>query len=246
MNNNRETLNKMREMKLHGMLQAFSNILETGQSNQYTIDELLTHIVDAEWDERSYRKRDRLRKSADFRYAASFSELDYSPSRNLDKNQMLRFSDCSWVNEHRDVIITGATGSGKSFLGSALGHQCCDYGFKVKYYQTSRLFSELKEKKREGSYHRILTKLLKTDVLILDDFGLTSFSNESRILLLDILEDRHGRKSTIFISQLPVSAWHELIGDSTIADAIMDRIVYSSYRVELKSEVSLRKKYNNS
>lgn len=243
MNNNSATLSKMRDMRLHGMAQAFETILEAGQSSQFTIDELLTNIVDTEWDDRKYRKRERLRKSAGFRYSASFAELDYSSDRNLDKNQMLRFSDCSWVREHRDIIITGATGSGKSFLGSALGHQSCDYGYSVKYYQTSRLFSELIEKKNEGNYHKILAKLLKTDLLILDDFGLTSFTNESRISLLDILEDRHGRKSTIFVSQLPVSSWHELIGDSTIADAIMDRVVYSSYRIELNAKFSMRDKY---
>lgn len=134
----------------------------------------------------------------------------------------------------------------KSFLGSALGYQSCDCGYKVKYYQTSRLFAELKEKKGEGNYHKMLTRLVNTDLLILDDFGLTSFTNDSRIALLDILEDRHGRKSTMFLSQLPVSSWHDLIGDSTIADAIMDRIVNGSYRVELKADISLRKKYNNS
>lgn len=246
MNNNRETISKMREMKLHGMANAFETTLETGQSTNYTLDELLTHIVDSEWDDRNHRRKERLRKSAGFRYLASFAELDYSPDRNLDKNMMLRFSDCTWIREHKDVIITGATGSGKSFLGSALGHQSCEYGYKVKYFQTSRLFAELKEKKSEGSYHKMLTHLVNTDLLVLDDFGLTSFNNDSRLALLDILEDRHGRKSTMFLSQLPVSSWHELIGDSTIADAIMDRIVYGSYRVDLKAKISLREKYNNS
>ncbi len=246
MNNNRATLTKMREMKLYGMAGAFETTLETGQDTKYTLDELLTHIVDSEWDDRNHRRKERLRKAAGFRYLASFAELDYSSRRNLDKNQMLRLSDCSWVREHKDIVITGATGSGKSFLGSALGHQSCDYGYKVKYYQTSRLFAELKEKKDEGSYHKMLTRLVNIDLLILDDFGLTSFTKESRIALLDILEDRHGRKSTMFASQLPVSSWHELIGDSTIADAIMDRIVYGSYRIELKTEVSLREKYNKS
>jgi DNA replication protein DnaC len=246
MNNNRATLAKMREMKLYGMANAFETTLETGQSSKYTVDELLTHLIDSEWDDKNNRRRERLLKAAGFRYAASFAELDFTPNRNLDKNQMLRFSDSSWVMQHKDIVVTGATGSGKSFLGSALGHLACEHGYKVKYHQTSRLFAELKEKKSEGSYHKSLARILNTDLLILDDFGLSSFTNESRLALLDILEDRHGRKSTMFLSQLPVSSWHELIGDSTIADAIMDRIVYGSHRVELAGDKSLREKYNNS
>lgn len=241
MNNNTATIAKMNELRLHGMAQAFQVTLESGLQEKYTIDELLTHLVDSEWDDRNNKRRERLRKAAGFRYLASFEELDFSLNRNLDKNQILRFSDCSWIKEHKDIIITGPTGVGKSFIGSALGHQACDYGFKVMYYLTSRLFGTLREAKSDGSYHRLLAKIYKSDLLILEDFGLSPFDNESRLALLDILEDRHGRKSTVFLSQLPVASWHELIGDSTIADAIMDRIVYGSHRIELKGE-SIRKK----
>nr|WP_281283500.1 ATP-binding protein [Thiospirochaeta perfilievii] len=127
-------------------------------------------------------------------------------------------------------------------MGSALGRQACDLGYKVMYKLTSRLFADLKEAKREGHYHKMLMKIVKADVLILEDFGLSTFSNDNRLALLDILEDRHGLKSTIFLSQLPVKSWHGLIGDSTIADAIMDRIVYGSYRIELKGDSLRRKK----
>ena len=246
MNNNQATISKMRELKLHGMAHAFEATLETGMNSDFTIDELLTHLIDSEWDDRNNRRRERLRKAAGFRYAASFPELDYSPGRNMDKNQMLRFSDCSWIRDHTDIIITGATGVGKSFVGSALGHLACEHGYKVMYHLTSRLFANLKEAKQEGNYHRLLMKILKSDLLILDDFGLSSFDNESRLALLDILEDRHGRKSTIFLSQLSVSLWHELIGDSTIADAIMDRIAYGSHRIELSGPSLRRKKHKNS
>lgn len=231
----------MKELKLHGMARAFESVLETGISNQYTSDELLTHLVDSEWDDRNHRRKERLRKAANFRYTASFEEIDFYHPRNLDKNQMLRLSECSWIRDHKDIIITGPTGVGKSFLGSALGYQACNYGFKVMYHLTSRLFANLKEAKIDGKYHKLLLKILKSDVLILEDFGLSSFNNDSRLALLDILEDRHGRKSTIFLSQLPVTEWHGLIGDSTIADAIMDRIAYGSHRIELKGD-SLRKK----
>ncbi len=243
MNNNIATISKMKELKLHGMARAFQTTLEAGIGSQYTTDELLTHLIDSEWDDRNNRRRERLRKAANFRYNASFSEIDFQQDRNLDKNQVLRFSDCNWVREHQDIIITGPTGVGKSFISSALGHQACDYGFRVIYSLTSRLFAQLKVAKSEGNYHKLLLKILKADVLILEDFGLSSFTSDSRLALLDILEDRHERKSTIFISQLSVTEWYGLIGDSTIADAIMDRIVYGSQRIELNGE-SMRKKKN--
>jgi DNA replication protein DnaC len=245
MNNNQATITKMRDMRLHGMARAFQTTLEAGRNEQFTLDELLTHLVDAEWDDRSERKRERLRKAAGFRYKASFAELDFSWNRNLDKNQLLRFSDCGWVKNGKDILITGPTGAGKSFIGSALGNLACEHGYKVFYQLTGRILGALKEAKKEGGYLKQLSKIYKTDLLILEDFGLSTFDNESRLALLDIMEDRHGRKSTIFISQLPVTAWYGIIGDSTIADAIMDRIVHSSHRIELKGE-SIRKKMDRS
>lgn len=241
MNNNQMTISKMNELKLYGMAHAFKNTLETGIVSKYTIDELLTHLIDSEWDDRNDRRRERLRKAAGFRYKASFEEIDFDFKRNLDKNLMLRFSDSSWIKEHKDIIITGKTGVGKSFLGSALGHQACNHAYKVLYYLSSRLLGELKEARMDGTYHKKLKKICNTDLLILEDFGLSPFDSESRLALLDILEDRHGRRSTLFLSQLPVASWHELIGDSTIADAIMDRIAYGSYRIELDGD-SMRKK----
>lgn len=241
MNNNQITISKMKELKLYGMAGAFQNTLETGIVSNYTFDELLTHLVDSEWDDRNNRRRERLRKAAGFRYAASFEELDFDFKRNLDKNLMLRFSDSSWIKEHKDIIITGPTGIGKSFIGSALGHQACNHAYKVLYFLSSRLLGELKEAKINGTYLKKLKKICNADLLILEDFGLSPFDSDSRLALLDILEDRHGRRSTVFLSQLPVASWHELIGDSTIADAIMDRIAYGSYRIELDGD-SMRKK----
>jgi DNA replication protein DnaC len=231
----------MKELRLHGMAGAFQKALESGSNEQYTIDEFLTHLVDAEWNDRNERKRVRLTRAAGFRYRSSMMELDYTEKRNLDKNLMLRLSDCRWIIEGKDILITGATGLGKSFIGSALGHHACDQGYRVMYQSTGRLMGALKEGKREGSYLKLLEKIFKSDVLILDDFGLNTFDDKARLALLDILEDRHGRKSTVILSQLPVVSWHGLIGDSTIADAIMDRIVYGAHRIELKGE-SLRKK----
>lgn len=243
MNNNNATISKMKELNLRGMAHAFQTTLESGMNKKFTIDELLTYLIDSEWDDRNTRRKARLKKAAGFRYEASFEELIYTEDRNIDKNQMLRFADCSWIDEHKDILITGATGVGKSFIGSALGHQACDHGYKVMYRLTSRLFADLKEAKREGNYHKMLMKIVKADVLILEDFGLSTFTNDNRLALLDILEDRHGLKSTVFLSQLPVKSWHGLIGDSTIADAIMDRIVYGSHRIELKGDSLRRKKH---
>jgi DNA replication protein DnaC len=246
MNNNQATITKLKEMRLHGMAQAFQTTLETGMNKRFTLDELLSHLVDVEWDDRNSRKRDRLRKAAGFRYMAAMEEIDFELDRNLDKNLMLRLSDESWIDDHKDILITGPTGVGKSYIGSALGHLACDQGKRVIYHQTGRFMGNLKESKREGRYVKMLAKIEKADLLILEDFGLSPFDNESRLSLMDILEDRHGRKSTIFISQLPVSSWHGLIGDSTIADAIMDRIVYGSYRIELKGESVRKKMYQKS
>jgi len=151
-------------------------------------------------------------------------------------------SDCSFISEKKDLIITGPTGCGKSFIGSALGHQACAHGYRTAYFGTSKLLVYLKSERENGNYLRTLNKLQKTDLLIIDDFGLNPFDAPNRLALLDILEDRHARKSTMFISQLPVSTWHDLIGESTVADAIMDRIAYNSFRIELTGE-SMRKKY---
>jgi DNA replication protein DnaC len=241
MNNNQATIAKMKEMRLHGMAHAFQTTLEAGMNEKLTPDELLTHLIDSEWDERKDRKRERLRKGAGFRYQASFAELDFDFDRKLDKNLMMRLADCNWLKNHKDILITGKTGLGKSFIGSALGHLACEHGYKVLYRITGRFLGALKKAKRDGTYLKQLSKLYNTDLLILEDFGLSTFDNESRLALLDIMEDRHGRKSTIFLSQLPVASWHGVIGDSTIADAIMDRIVYSSYRIELDGD-SMRKK----
>lgn len=242
MNNNQATIEKMVQMKLHGMVRAFRTMMESGSKNQFTQDELLSHLVDAEWDDRYNRKLVRLLKVARFRYQGCFEEIDFALRRNLDKNQLLRLSGCQWVEQHQDIIVTGPCGSGKSFIASALGHQACVYGYKVRYYSSSKLFSQMKLCRADGSYLKELTGIQKQNLIIIDDFGLERLDAPSRLSLLEILEDRHGRASSIFVSQLPVTQWHEVIGDETIADAICDRIIHSAHRIELKGE-SVRKLY---
>jgi len=244
MNNNQATLRKLEQMKLYGMVRAFTSTMETGVRNQFTADELVSHLVDAEWDDRHNRKLARLLKGARFRYSASFEEIDFTLSRNIDKNQLLRLSSCQWVESHQDCILVGPTGTGKSFIASALGHQACMYGFKVGYYPSSKLFAHLKLSRADGSYLKELTKIQKLDVIIIDDFGLEPLDAQNRLTLLEILEDRHGRRSSVFVSQLPISSWHEIIGDPTIADAICDRIIHNAHRIELKGD-SVRKIYSN-
>lgn len=244
MNNNQATLQKLGQMKLYGMARALTNTIEAGNKSQFTADELISHLVDAEWDDRYNRKLARLLKGARFRYKASFEEIDFTINRGLDKNQLLRLSNCQWIESHQDCIVTGPTGAGKSFIASALGNQACMYGFKVIYYPSSKLFAHLKLSRADGSYLKELTKILKMDIIIFDDFGLEPLDAQSRLTLLEILEDRHGRRSSVFVSQLPVAKWHEIIGDPTIADAICDRIIHNAHRIELKGE-SVRKMYSN-
>lgn len=236
-------MNKMSDMRLHGMAAAFRNLLETGKNMNLTIDEAVTYLVDAEWDEKHNRRLSRLIQAARFRYQATIEDLDFTLPRNLDRNQLLRLSDCSWVTQGKDIIITGPTGVGKSHIGTALGYQACQYGHSVGYFGCSRLFGEINESKADGSYLKQLQKIMKNKVVIIDDFGLEELSPTMRLALLDILEDRHTRKSTIMISQLPVTLWHNLIGDPTIADAVMDRLAYNSHRIELKGESVRREMY---
>ena len=239
--NNSESIDKMKEMKLYGMARAMSSAMDMGLRD-ITPDEFMAHLVDAEWDDRHNRRLLRLIKNAKFRYNASFEEMDFNLDRNLPKNMFLRFSDCGFIKDKKNIIITGLTGVGKSYAASALGNQACIYGYRMLYFNLGKLFSQLMLAKADGSYINQMQKIEKSELLILDDFGLQKLDTASRLIFLEILEDRHGLASTVITSQLPAASWHEVIGDPTIADAICDRIINISYRIELKGD-SLRKKY---
>ena len=235
-----EILNKMKQMRLTGMARAFHLTLESGKNEKFTPDEMVSHLVDSEWDERYNRKLERTIQSARFRYKASAEQIAFDDNR-VDKNQVLRLADCELIKCKENIIITGSTGIGKSFIASALGHQACALNYRVLYQHNTKLFARMKIAKADGSYLRELAKIEKQHLLIIDDFGIQPLDAQSRSALMEIIEDRHGRCSTIITSQVPVSMWHEVIGEQTIADAILDRIVHDAHRIEMKGE-SLRKK----
>lgn len=238
---NAESLDKMRKMKLMGMHRAFKTDIESGRAGSYTPDEIIAHLIDAEWDDRQNRSIEQKIKSARFRYKALLEGLYYNTDRNLDKNQVMRFADCTFIDRAEAILITGSTGIGKSYIASALGHHACSMGYRVIYHSVPKLFSRLKMSKADGSYLKEVAKIERQQLLILDDFGLQPFDASGRAALMELIEDRHGKGALIVTSQVPVSKWYEVIGEQTIADAILDRIVHSAHRLELKGE-SLRKR----
>jgi DNA replication protein DnaC len=240
-NMNEETLRKMKQMKLLGMADMFRTSLQDGRITTLTTDEMINMLIESEWDDRNNRRIERNVRNAKFRYKANLEELHFDINRNLDKNQIMRLGECSFITRHENVLITGSTGIGKSYVASAIGNEACTIGYKVTYVNTSKLLSRLKMAKADGSYIKEIARLEKQDLLILDDFGLQPFDNNSRSTLMEIIEDRHGKRSTVITSQVPVSHWYELIGEQTIADAILDRIVHDAHRIELTGE-SLRKR----
>lgn len=239
--NNNSTLEKIRELKLTGMYQAFHLSIETREHENLTADELVAMLVEAEYNYRSNLHMKLNIKRAYFRYNATVEQVNYGVQRGLDKNLYLRLADCSFIKRSENVIFTGPTGVGKSWLASALGHQACLMGHKVRYFNMSKLCSLLKMSKADASYLKEINRLEKQELLILDDFGLHPIETSLRLALLDIIEDRYAKRATIFVSQIPVNKWHELLGEQTVADAIMDRVVHCSHRIDLKGE-SMRKK----
>lgn len=236
-----EILTKMKHMKLLGMAKAFQLTIESGKNEKFTADEMITHLIDSEWDERYNRKLDRSVHAARFRYKASVEQINFEDNR-VDKNQVLRLADCEFIKRKENIIITGSTGIGKSFIASALGHQACALGHRVLYQHSTKLFGRMKIAKADGSYLKELAKIERQHILLIDDFGIQPLDAQSRSALMEIIEDRHGKASTIITSQVPVSKWHEVIGEQTIADAILDRIVHDAHRIEMKGESLRRKK----
>lgn len=242
--NTTETIEKMQRMRLHGMKRAYESSFETRNQDTFTNDEFIAWLIESEENLRNNNRTDRLIRNARFHYQASLEEIKYTSDRNLDRNLLTRLSDCSFIDRHENLIITGCTGTGKSFLATAIGYESCIKGYKVLYYNLGKLFNKLMMAKADGSYIKELAKIEKHDLLIIDDFGLQAINNEKQLVLMDVIEDRNQRKSTIICSQLPVKSWYDLIEEKTIADAILDRIIHSAHRFELQGE-SMRKKMKN-
>ena len=235
---------QLSSLRLHGMSRTWQSLLETRKLHELSLSDGLQLLLHAEEEERGNRRFSRLRKTASFRYQSSIEELQYNAARGLDKSLIARLTTADYLRKGESVLITGATGSGKSFLASALGHHACGQGFKVVYFNMQKLMLRTKMARAEGTLIKLLERIAKSDLLILDDFGLTHLDQQQQLDFMEMIEDRHGTKSTIISSQLPVAAWFDVIGEKTIADAILDRLINTSYRIELKGE-SLRKKISN-
>jgi len=239
--NENNTVEKMRRMNLKAMAGLYHQCLTRQNENSYTTDELLTLLIDTEWEHRQKNRIDSLVKQAGFKQAASAHNIDYQSSRNLDRNVVERLLTLQFISNSENIIITGPTGSGKSYLAQCLGIKACQLLHRTLYYPTSRFLDKVKLAKLDGSYSKMIRAIGKAPLLILDDFLLTPVDQSARTALLDIVEERYDKGATIIATQIPVAQWHELIGESTMADAILDRLVYSSHRIELTGE-SLRKK----
>ena len=237
---NHPTLDKLQTLRLPGMLKALSEQQQMPEINSLGFEERLGLLIDREVTERENRRLGSRLKKAKLRHSCCIEDLDFKTSRGLDKGLILSLSACTWIARGINVLICGPTGVGKSYLACALAHKACLEGYSALYLRLPRLFEELRLAKADGRYGKLMLSYAKTDLLVLDDWGLTPMTDPQRRDLLELLEDRYGRKSTIVTSQLPVTSWHEAIGDPTLADAILDRIVHNAHKIKLKGE-SMRK-----
>ena len=239
---NHPTLDKLQELKLLGMLAGLREQMDMHDCQALSFDERFGLLVDRETTERENRRLASRLKRAKLRQTASIEDIDYRHPRGLDKAQMLSLASCRWISKHNNCIITGPTGAGKSYIACALAHKACREGYSVLYLRMSRMLQELAAARADGRYPRLLNSYARTDLLVLDDWGLAPLTDEQRKDLFEILEDRYDLRSTIVTSQLPIQKWHHIIGDLTLADGILDRLVHNAHRLSLKGE-SMRKKH---
>jgi DNA replication protein DnaC len=235
-----QTCEKLYAMNLNGMAAAFKEHLEQPNTNDLTFDERFALLVDRQWTWKEDRRMKRLISNARLKINACVEDIDYKTPRGLDKSLILRLSNCDWIKNAHNLIITGPTGVGKTYLACAMANRACRMGFSSFYIRIPKLFQDLAIARGDGSYPKIMKKLTKAKLLIIDDLGLAPMSAPERRDLLEVIEDRHGLASTVVAAQVPIDLWHENIRDPTIADAIMDRLIHNAYKIKLKGE-SMRK-----
>ena len=236
-----QTIERLYEMRLTGMAAALGEQETRSDVAELSFEDRLALLIEREMSFREDRRLTRLLQLAKLRLPACVEDLDFRSPRGLDKSLILRLARCDWIREHEVVLIAGATGTGKSYLACALGHAACRNGLSVRYYRFSRLLGDLAIARGDGSYTKLLEKLSRTELLVLDDFGLAPLGDAERRDLLEVLEDRYGRRATLMTSQLPLDHWHEVIGNPTFGDAILDRLVHHAHRITLKG-ASMRRK----
>lgn len=239
--NTQETLSQLEKLKLHGMSKAYQGVLAMPVQEQPSLHQFMARMTQAEILERDHKRTQSNIKRSKMRYNAVLEQVECTTSRNINRDHLETLADCSYIYRGENILITGATGCGKSYLACALGRQACNFGYKVMYLGMMRFMEMINQSYIDGTFIKQINMIQKTDVLILDDFGLQNINANQRMALLQVLEDRYAAKSTIITSQLPVANWHTYINESTLADAIMDRLTANAHRFELKGE-SRRKK----
>ena len=238
---NHPTLDKLQALRLSGMYQALKEQINMPDINDLSFEERLGLLVDREMTDRSDRRLKTRLRHAKFRVNAQIEDVDYRSARGLDKSLLFTLASCQWVKDRRNILITGPTGIGKTWIACALGEKACRQGYSVLYLRLPRLLQEIPLAKADGRYPKFMAALAKAELIVLDDWGLAVLGDENRRDLLALLEDRHGRRATLVTSQLPVEHWHDALGDPTLADAILDRLVHNAYKIALKGD-SMRKR----
>jgi len=235
------TLDRLRELGLIGMAQALAEQLGVPDVQSLSFEDRLALLLERESSERDNRRLRRLLQLAKLRLDASVEDIDFRSPRGLDKSVVLRLAGCDWIRNHQVVLIVGATGTGKSYLSCALAQAACRHGLSTRYFRLSRLLDDLVLARADGSYPKLLDRLAKTQLIVLDDYGMAPLNDAQRRDLLELLDDRYGQRATLLTSQLPIEHWHDVIGEPTFADAILDRLVHHAHRLTLKGP-SMRKK----